>query len=124
MQSGIEESSQVPVLERWTQHYDTYKNRCLFLENLHPTIDPVVLKDTFSRFGKILISEVSKIEVPTSLFGFAPFLEHIEAQGLKLLSVTDDGNVSTRCCFTYCIYLLPISTCVFDVLIFFLFLIL
>ena len=33
MQSGIEESSQVPVLERWTQHYDTYKNRCLFLEN-------------------------------------------------------------------------------------------
>tara|TARA_B100000780_G_C20861267_1_gene342381 strand:+ start:95 stop:424 length:330 start_codon:yes stop_codon:yes gene_type:complete len=95
MQSGIEESSQVPVLERWTQHYDTYKNRCLFLENLHPTIDPVVLKDTFSRFGKILISEVSKIEVTTSLFGFAPFLEHIEAQGLKLLSVTDDGNVSS-----------------------------
>ena len=123
MQSGIEESSQVPVLERWTQHYDTYKNRCLFLENLHPTIDPVVLKDTFSRFGKILISEVSKIEVPTSLFGFAPFLEHIEAQGLKLLSVTDDGNVSTDVVLHVPRYLLPISTCVFDVLIFFLFLI-
>lgn len=94
-----------PILERWTQHHDKFGNRCLFIDNLDPSIDPINLLDTFSKFGKINTCEVARNQsndVPTvqhqnsTLFGYAPFIEHINSKGLKLVVVKNDGNCLFR----------------------------
>ena len=97
--SSIEQTENVPIRERWTQIFHARQEGCtLFLENIHHSIDPIVLKDTFSRFGKILLSEVARVSSSSSLFGFAPFLEYIATQELRLIQVENDGNCVFRAC--------------------------
>jgi hypothetical protein len=98
----METSANEPVLERWSQHYHRFDQRCLFLENLDPSIDPQTLSDTFSRFGKIHICEIAKPPTKgtttsrSGLFGCAKFIEHIRSKGLKLTVVSNDGNCIFR----------------------------
>ena len=92
-----------PVIDRWQQHYDRYGTRCLFLDNLDPSIDPQNLLDTFSRFGKIHIAEIARsvsdrISDRNQSFGYAPFIEHIHSKGLQLITVENDGNCVFRAC--------------------------
>ena len=98
---SIESSSNVAILERWTQIYDTSNGRCLFLENLDTSIDPQNLLDTFSRFGKIQVAEIAtSIETKRdeTMFGFAPFLEYLSSSNMELHPVENDGNCLFRAC--------------------------
>ena len=98
---SIESSSNVAILERWTQIYNTSNGRCLFLENLDTSIDPQNLLDTFSRFGKIQVAEIAtSIETKRdeTMFGFAPFLEYLSSSNMELHPVENDGNCLFRAC--------------------------